>query len=433
LLNRLKISKNVLIVMFMTVMVHGLTFGREVAIAWQFGISGYADGIAVGLIPITLYMSIWGHAYVNAALTRIEHIDNQSLITASLQPLLRFGLLSMVLLFAFAEPFAGAIAPGLTSQGRELAIALMQTTAAGAFLVSMTAWAKGLLHLQGRFAQASFADMMPNAGYLLGIVWLFQYYGVYGVAIGGLAGYLLQWIIVMPFKAPYCKISKISAINQADRPGLKIIFTNMLLATLSYSVVYIDVLVDRYFASSLGEGQVAVLGFAEKLMMFPLYTIIFAVTTVLFPQLIQLRFDLPAFKRRVSQVYRLILLLAVAITVVSVLFDEWLVATVFNYGAFDEAAVVKTAEVFVFYMLGFGAHAYVFLASRVRYALEDFKLPVFAGLLAAVVNVLLDIMLVDEMGIKGLALATTVAALVNALLLVFMPLRSPQKTPVQAQ
>ncbi len=432
-LNRLKISKNVLIVMFMTVIVHAMTFGREVAIAWQFGISGYADGIAVGLIPITLYMSIWGHAYVNAALTRIEHIDNQSLITASLQPLLGFGLLSMVLLYAFAESLVGAIAPGLTPQGHELATALMQTTATGAFLVSMAAWAKGLLHLQGRFAQASFADMMPNTGYLIGIVWLFQYYGVYGVAVGGLGGYLLQWLIVMPFKAPYCKVQSFSAISQADRPQLKIIFTNMALATLSYSVVYVDVLVDRYFASSLGEGEVAVLGFAEKLMMFPLYTVIFAITTVLFPQLIQLRFDLPAFKRKVTQVYRLILLLAVFITTVSVLLDEWLVATVFNYGAFDEAAVIKTAEVFVFYMLGFGAHAYVFLASRVRYALEDFKLPVVAGLLAAVVNIVLDIVLVDKMGIKGLALATTVAALVNALLLVFMPLRSQQQTLAQAQ
>jgi putative peptidoglycan lipid II flippase len=413
---KLNLSKNFLVVLAFTVLVHGLTFGREMAIAFQFGVSSYADAMSIGLIPINLYLSVWGTAYVSAALVRIKSIDNQDLISASLQPLVFFGVLSVLVFYYCATLFVDFFSPSLTPGGRELAIALVECSSLGALLVSLTAWGKGLLHFQGRFTRASFSDLMPNSGFLIGIVFLFEPYGVYGVAGAGLVGYTLQCLISVDFGASYFKWVKISATQLGH---LKVIFANMGLALLSYSVVYVNLLVDRFFAARLPEGNVAILGFGEKLMVFPLYTVIFAITTVTFPHLIQIRDNKPAFTAKVKQIYAMILVMSLFITAVSLSFSEFLVALVFNYGAFDETAVTRTASVFVYFMFGFTGQAYVYFASRVRFALEDFKVPVIAGLFSAVINIILDILLVDPMGIQGLALATSVSAFVNAAILIF--------------
>lgn len=408
--------KSYLVVLGFTLVGHALGFGREISVAYYFGASGLSDGLAVGLIPITIFVSAWGGAYVNAALTRIKTIDNEKLIAASLPPLLIAGVVATLLFYFGAAWFVETLSPGLSSDGREMAITFIQVTSVGAIFVSLAAWGKGLLHLQKRFARPSTADIMPNVGFILGLILLFREYGVLGVALGGLIGYVLQLAFSLHFRRGFYRWRK---PEPEIRAQMRTIFRNMLLATASYSVVYIDLLVDRYFASMLDEGSIAVLSFAHKLMSFPLYTLIFAITTVMFPNLIQLTKDMPVFKQKVKQVNKVIFFLAIFVTLVSIILSQFIVSILFQYGAFDSVAVDKTASALRFYMIGFTAHAFVIFSAKVRYALEDFRTPVIAGLTAAMCNVVLDYVLIGPLGREGLALATALSAYVNAGILLY--------------
>jgi putative peptidoglycan lipid II flippase len=405
--------KHYLIVFGFTLVGHALGFGREIAIAYNFGASALSDGLSVGLIPITIYVSAWGGAYVNAALTQIKTVDNTELVAASLQPLIKFGVFTCIILFFGAQLLVELMSPGLSGEGRDMAISLIQVSSIGAVLVSVAAWGKGLLHLQKKFTRASTADVMPNLGYILGLVILFEQFGVYGVAIGGLIGYTLQFAFSLEYKSEYFKWTKNSTEIQQQ---MKQIFRNMLLATASYSVNYIDLVVDRYFASMLEQGSIAIMSFAHKLMIFPLYTLIFAITTVMFPNLIQLAHDMTAFRQKVRQVYMVIFGLTLVITIVAIALDEFIVSLLFEWGdgAFDAAAVKSTASVYSIYMLGFMSQSMIVFSSKVLYALQNFKIPVIAGLVSAVVNVALDFALVDTYGREGLALATAISAFCNA-------------------
>lgn len=408
--------KSYIVVFGFTLVGHALGFGREISIAYYFGASGLSDGLVIGLIPMTIFVSAWGGAYVNAALTRIKTIDNTRLISTSLRPLVMAGVVAALAFYFGAELFVDILSPDLAADGRAMAVAFIEVSSIGAIFVSIAAWGKGLQHLQRKFTRASTADIMPNLGFILGLVILYGEFGVYGVAFGGLIGYTLQLAFSLELRREFFQYVKPDEQVQAN---MRLIFRNMLLATASYSVTYIDLLVDRYFASSLEEGSVAILGFAHKLMIFPLYTLIFAITTVMFPNLIQLAKDLVAFNKKVKQVYWVIFGLCIAITAVAMLMSEFIVSILFQYGAFDGEATEKTASAYRIYMIGFVAQSFVVFSSKVRYALEDFKTPVIAGLVAALTNVVLDFVLVSPYGREGLAMATALSAFVNAGILLF--------------
>jgi len=190
------------------------------------------------------------------------------------------------------------------------------------------------------------------------------------------------------------------------------------LAAISYSVVYVDVLVDRYFASQLFEGAIAIMNYGQKIMLLPLYTFIFAITTVIFPSLIKAQGDEVKFNQIKKQLYIVTLIASIFITLFVIVFGQFIVGVLFNYGAFTSGDVVNTYQVLVVYIIGLIGHAFVLVASKVRYARLDFKTPLIAGVAGATVNVFLDIMLVDDFGMLGLAWATTVSAIVNASILI---------------
>ncbi|WP_095504064.1 lipid II flippase MurJ [Paraferrimonas sedimenticola] len=401
---------------------HLLGFGREVSTAYYFGTSGIADGILVGIIPLTLYASVFGTAYANAAIVHIKEPSNLQAIRNCSTPLLLLAIFTGAFFLCFAEPLVALMAPGINEQGREVAIAFVQLSSIGMALASLSFLGRGILHLEQRFARASISDLMPNLGAITGIVVLYHWLGVYGLALGALVGYFLQfWVVSNPSHFAINRRSFQSLLSEEQ----KAIYRSTLMAAVSYSVVYIDVLVDRYFASQLAEGAVATMNYAQKIMLLPLYTVIFAITTVLFPKLIALQDNPEAFHRLKRKTYGVVLGSSVAISIFTIFAAEFIIELVFGYGQFTQQDVQATSQVLMIYMLGLTGHAFVLMASRVRYAMKDFRTPLIAGVVGAFVNLGLDILLVDEYGMTGLAMATTISAFVNGLILVARPYGKP--------
>lgn len=416
-LNLLRRFKHYIIVFGLTILGHFLGFGREIATAFYFGTSDIADGILVGIIPLTLYASVFGSAYANAAIVHIKSTENSSVIKDAIFTLVVISVCSALFFLLGAEHIVSLMAPGLKNEGALLAQAFIKLSSVGVLFVTLSSLGRGLLHLDKRFARASISDLMPNVGMILGIVILYQFYGIYGLALGGIAGYFLQFIFVSQWRFYCFSFKQFSTIFSKHQ---RTILKSTALAAISYSVVYVDVLVDRYFASQLFEGAIATMNYGQKIMLLPLYTFIFAITTVIFPKLIQSQNNVIEFNRIKKQLYLVTFIASLFITLFVVIFGKFIVSLFFNYGAFTSGDVINTYQVLVVYIIGLTGHAFVLVASKVRYAKQDFKTPLVAGITGAAVNVVLDIVLVDDFGMLGLAWATTVSALVNAFLLIFM-------------
>lgn len=351
-------------------------------------------------------------------MTRIKSPDNHAVIGPSLHPLLVTAVLVGTFFFFCNELIISITAPGLKGEGYELATQLVQFSALSAGVVSIYYWFSGIRHLERNFLRVSVSELMPNIGMFIGILILYRLYGVIGIAFGITLGYLLQFSFVFDPKRINLSGFGPKTLLSADN---RIIYKNTFFAALGMSGVIVDLFVDRYFASDLAEGSVASLNFAYKVMMLPLYTVVVAIVTVMFPKLIAMRDNIPAFLATKNKISLVIIGFSSINAVIFMYFSYQIIDLLFGYGLFDQSDVANTAPLLATYSAGLVFHALVMFHCKARYALEDFKIPLIGGTAGALVNVVLDFLLVDHYGAQGLAAATTAAGFTNACIVMFGP------------
>jgi putative peptidoglycan lipid II flippase len=91
----------------------------------------------------------------------------------------------------------------------------------------------------------------------------------------------------------------------------------------------------------------------------------------------------------------------------------------FMGGEFDYAKAVNSARALLYYSLGLSFVAMTRVLAPAFYALKDTKTPVWTAFIAFLMNVFFSLVLMKPLLHGGLALATTLSALVNMLLLLW--------------
>lgn len=108
------------------------------------------------------------------------------------------------------------------------------------------------------------------------------------------------------------------------------------------------------------------------------------------------------------------LLLNVPATLGLIVLAQPIVAVIFERGRFTAADTMATAAALQFYALGLVGYSVVRIVSPAFYSLHKSRIPVMVSMASVVVNVALNWWLVGRLGFRGLALGTSITALVNA-------------------
>jgi putative peptidoglycan lipid II flippase len=200
----------------------------------------------------------------------------------------------------------------------------------------------------------------------------------------------------------------------------------MLPAIFGSSVAQINVLVGGIIASMLGVGKISLLYYSDRLMEFPLGLFGIALATVTLPYLSrQYASDShDEFSATLDWSMRLVTLIAVPAAAGLIVLAGPLVATIFFGGEFTAQDVHLTALALQAFAIGLVGFSFVKVLAPAYFSREDTLTPVKIGLIALAVNFVLSVVLalyltaIDFAGSHaGLALAISVAALVNAVLL----------------
>jgi putative peptidoglycan lipid II flippase len=200
----------------------------------------------------------------------------------------------------------------------------------------------------------------------------------------------------------------------------------MVPAIFGSSVAQVNVLVGGIIASMLGVGKISLLYYSDRLMEFPLGLFSIALATVTLPHLSRQHAtaSLEGFSRTVEWSMKLVFLIATPAAVGLVVLAEPLVATIFYGGEFSALDVQMTALSLQAFSIGLIGFSLVKILAPAYFAREDTKTPVKVGLIALLVNFVLSVALawiLTRAGYAGthagLALATSIAAVVNAWLL----------------
>jgi putative peptidoglycan lipid II flippase len=193
----------------------------------------------------------------------------------------------------------------------------------------------------------------------------------------------------------------------------------MLPAMFGVSVAQINLLLDTVLASLLQSGSVSWLYYSDRLMELPLGVFGIAIATVILPGLSQRHASKSpqAFSDTLDWALRMVLLVGGPAALALGLLAEPLVATLFHYGAMGDQDVLFSAASLRAYALGLLFFMLIKVLAPGYFARQDMKTPVRIGIWAMASNMLLNLLLVWQFAHVGLAMATSLSALLNAALL----------------
>lgn len=365
---------------------------------------------------ISEYRQTQPHAEVKALVDRIAGSFGSLLLLINAIGLLAAPLL--VMLFA----------PGFIDNPEQFALAtdLLRVTFPYLLFIALTAFAGGILNTYGRFGAPALAPILLNIALIAAAVWGSRWFEhsvmalAWGVFLAGIAQLLLQ----IP------SLVRLGLLPRPrwdlDFPGVRKVFRLMLPALFGSSVAQINLLVDTMIASLLVAGSVSWLYYADRLMEFPLGIFSIALATVILPQLSRnhAAADPAGFSANLDFALRLLLLISLPAAVGLFVLAGPIITTLFFHGAFRPEDVHMTRFALMAYSLGLVGFSLVKILAPGYFARQDTRTPVRVGVIAMFANVGLNIVFVSLMVWQdfaaphaGLALATGLAALLNAGLL----------------
>ncbi len=199
--------------------------------------------------------------------------------------------------------------------------------------------------------------------------------------------------------------------------------------TVIGSAIYlINISVSRFIGLSLNDHAASVLNLATRVMELPIGVFTVAIATVVFPLIARhaARADWNKLGEDYHKGLRLVLVFNVPAAVGLALLSEPIVRLLFQRGAFHAGDTALMTPVLAVYALGLPFLSFTTVALRGFYALKDTATPVRAAALSFAVNLILSLLLMQWLSTVGLALASTLAVLVQAC---FLQTRLAHKQP----
>jgi putative peptidoglycan lipid II flippase len=378
----------------------------------------FAEGaFAQAFVPImSEFRSTRSAADMRALIDRVS-----GTLTLALFAVTAIGVVAAPLLIAvFAPGFVG-------DDGRHaLSSDMLRLTFPYLLFISLTALAGAILNTHRRFAVPAFTPVLLNLVLIGFAAWVAP--GMERPGMGLAAGVFVAGVVQLAFQAPFLlKLGLLPRPRWGWRdPGVRRVLRLMTPAVFGSSVAQINLIVDTLIASFLAAGSISWLYYSDRLMEFPLGVIGIALATVILPSLAEqhARESRRAFVETLDWALRWVLVIALPAALGLVLLAEPLLITIFYGGEFtadDVRMAAASLRAFAPGLLGF---ILVKVLASAYFARQDTRTPVRIGVLALLLNVVLNVIFVVILtntrwapAHAGLALATTLAGLFNAAML----------------
>jgi putative peptidoglycan lipid II flippase len=421
--------KNILTVGGWTLASRVLGFARDMLIAALAGTGPIADAFFVALKLPNLFRRLFGEGAFNAAFipefTGILHTEGRPSARQFAEEafsVMAFWLSLMTIAGELLMPqLMLVLAPGFSDDPAKfaLAVSLSRITFPYLLLICLAALISGVLNGLEKFTAAAASYVLFNIVSIACMVWMTPYVPTvghalsWGVSISGFLQLLLLMAALrhngMALRLPRPRLT----------PRMRLLLRRMAPGLIGAGVTQLNLAVDVIIASLLPPGTVSVLYYADRVQQLPLGVIGTAVGTALLPALSRLirggeaGLALTTLNRAME--YALYLTLPASLALIVTAYPVILV--LFGRGAFDPTSILFSAQCLAAYAVGLPAFVVVKVLMPAFFARGDTAMPVKVGTFCVILNLSLNLAFMRPLAHIGPALATSLAAMANVLLL----------------
>ena len=424
-----KLIKSTLVVGSLTLISRILGFIRDVVIAQTFGANASTDAFLIAFKIPNFMRRLFAEGAFSQAFTPILSEYKTQRAPEEIKSLIDHvagtlgGLLLLISIVSMlAAPLLVFIfAPGFIHSPEKFALTgqMLQITFPYLFFIALTAFAGSVLNTYGQFAIPALTPVLLNISMIAAAWYLAPYFTqpILALAWGVFFAGVLQLLFQLPF---------LSRLHLLPRPrfsfkheGVIRVRNLMIPALFGVSVSQINLLIDTLMASFLVTGSVTWLYYSDRLMEFPVGVFGMALATVILPNLSKriAQGEHEKFVLTLDWALRWTFIVVIPATVGLIVMAQPILTTLFHKGEFDQQDVIMTTRSLITYTVGMLGFISVKVLASAYYARQDTRTPVRIGVIAMITNICLNLLLIYPLQHAGLALSTSLAALLNSWLL----------------
>ena len=413
-------NKLYIIVMLCTLISKMLGFLREVFLSYNYGASSITDAYIISTSIPLIFFSLVGvgitTGYIPMYLKKVNEsgeVKGKEYTLCMINFIILVSIIFIFIVIIFTERIVKLFALGFDRETFELTVFFTKISIVGIIFSGITYVLISYLQANGKFKASSLVGVPLNISIIISL-FLGKINLIFlplGIVVGNFLQVLFLTLLIKK-KNPKYKFQ----INFIDlKSTLKIAIP----AVLGVSITQINGIVDKAIGSTLGTGAISSLSYSNKLIALIVGIFIAPIITVLYPKfsLLAVNKEYSSLKKIFSKSIKLMFLLVIPFMLILIFFSKDIINFIFGRGALKENDLIITSEVLYYFSMGIIFLGLREITTRVFFSLGDTKTPIFNTSIAVITNVFFSIFLSQLMGLKGIALATSISAFLSTLLL----------------
>lgn len=395
-----------------------LGFARDVVLASSYGAGVVSDSYLMALnIPTVVFVMI-STALATSFIPMYTEVNEKKgekealkFTSNVISIVLVISLIFIALGITFTEPLVKLFAMGFEGERLALTIKFTKVFMLGVGFVGITYIVKSFLEIKNRFVVTGLMPLPYNILILIAIVASVKF-GTSVLAIGTLIALFSQLLVQLPFafKEGF-KYKPTINIKDENLKKMAILVAPILLGA---SVTQLNSLIDKNLASTLVEGSLSAMNYAYKLNIFVTGMFITSITSVIYPLFAKLTSEdnINELKKSIVTSINSVVLIIIPVSIGAFILAKPIVQVLFERGEFTHEHTIMTAGVLACYAVGMLASGVRDILVRVFYSLKDTKTPMTNSIVCVIFNVIFNLLLIKHLKAPGLALGSSLSAIV---------------------
>ena len=416
-----------------------LGYFRDLLIARVIGAGLISDCFFVAFKLPNLFRRILGEGAMNAAFIPVvsgvrTKSGNKSadVFFSNIFSFLLVALLAFVLILEIFMPLIiTLIAPGFSDNPEKFnhSINLTRLTFPFVLFICLTSLMGAYLNTLGKFASMAVTPIILNLSLIFTLLIFFKSENLFlisstlsfVVSIAGIIQVIWMYYNIRRNKSKLSINFSFLKTFKRDKEITKF-FKLLLPAILGNGAYQINLLIDMILASTLPDGSISFLYYADRVNQLPLGVLGIAIGTALLPVLSSQvkKNQKKEAEKSISKAIKFGILFSIPAFFGLLIFSENIISFLFFRGAFEYKDVQATSSALIALCCGLPAFIMIKILVIPFFANEDTKTPIKISLFCMSINLILNLILIKEFLHVGLAISTSVSAWINFILLFYI-------------
>lgn len=393
---------------------------REMLLMQYLGIGIVSDAFFIALrVPNSLRKIFAEGALSSVLVPALLHADRQDGLDAmnrllTLSFVMIEALVGLIVLgiYVFAEYIVYAMAPGAPIAQLDASVQFLKILAPFILFLSSSAVLASVLQATHRFFIPAIAPAFLNFLYVvfllvgLSFSWTVATF-CWMIIIASAINFLVHILVCLQYQF------KIALPNAQSWQGLRQVVLQLLPCLLSVGIGEINFWIDSGFASYLESGTLSLLRYAYQFVNIPLGVMVTSLSIVLLPYFSKIGHSKEELGVYLSEAIKFVVWMMLPMTIVMMFCSREIFETMFFSDKFTAYHVVQAQWNMNAYLLGLTFFALEKILLNAFYALRSTGIATAVATLTIGMNFFMNSWLMSLYGGMGLALATTITAVVR--------------------